>query len=104
MTTVALKILGHPSPETVQSRLGFFKVQDQSLVFRSFLDAEASLNDHLVWFWGKLKHQRRLLKRVATEGGTLKCFAQVPSGSVHLLPNGAEMLHLLGAELIVEST
>ena len=104
MTRVALKISGAGTyAETVRSKLPFSKVEEGSVVVRSQLAAGAPLNDHLVWLWGMVKHERRVLKTAVAGGATISCECVVPKGPVQLLPNGAEMLHLLGAELLLEA-
>lgn len=83
----------------VKGRLpGFYRQERDALVLPSPLPAEQPLNEHLVWLWGMLQSQRRILKRLQAEGARLvvDCRAAAP---VRLQPNAAEMLHLLGAEL-----
>jgi hypothetical protein len=104
MTTVSLRIVGHPAPEAAQSKLRMSMLEGKDVVIPSRLQADAPLNDHLVWLWGLLKHERRTLKRVTAEGAKLICHAKVPGGPITLKPNGAELLHLLEAELRVERT
>jgi hypothetical protein len=48
-----------------------------------------------------LKHERRKLKSLAASGASLVCRYRTKRGEIHILPNGAEMLHLLGVELVV---
>lgn len=103
MTTVTMRLIGHPSPGAVQAWLPFAKVDGKDVVIRSPLGVDASLNDHLIWFWGHLNSHRRLLKRITADGANLIFSCQVPRGSIRLLPNAAEMLHLLGAELCLEA-
>ena len=104
MTRVALRISGAGTyAETVRSKLPFSKVEGSSVVVRSQLAEEVPLNEHLVWLWGMLKHERRVLKTAVASGATISCECVVPKGPLQLLPNGAEMLHLLGAELRLEA-
>ena len=72
------------------------------MVIRSQLKPSEPLNDHLVWLWNLLKHNRRFLKNLQREGGVLKCHAKASGGNVRLLSNAAEMLHLLEMELVLE--
>jgi hypothetical protein len=88
---------------SAQARLPLLQSKDGSLVLESPLPEETALNDHLVWLWGMLKHERRKLKSFAASGAKLVCRCRRSKGSIYLLPNGAEMLHLLGAELHVEA-
>ncbi len=83
--------------------LPFSGVEQGNVVVRSQLGEEVPLNDHLVWLWGMVKHERRMLKSAAASGATLTCECKVPKGQVRLLPNGAEMLLLLGTELNLEA-
>ena len=98
-----MKLIGHPSPDAVQARLPFAKVEGKDVVIRSPLGVEVSLNDHLIWFWGHLNGQRRLLQRITADGANLIFSCHVPRGTIRLLPNTAEMLHLLEAELCLEA-
>ncbi len=84
-----------------QSKLPILRTRDSSLVLESPLPEDAPLNDHLVWLWGMLKHERRKLKSLAASGASLVCRYRTKRGEIHILPNGAEMLHLLGVELVV---
>ena len=77
-------------------------VQRGNVVLRSTLDGRASLNDHLVALWSVLKFERPYLKKLKQQGVPLVCHCKVHSGAIRLEPNAAEMLHLLGADLIVE--
>src|SRR5690349_440099 len=98
MTRVALRISGAgPYAETLRSKLPFSKVENGSVVVRSELAPGMPLNEHLVWLWGIVKHERRVLKTAVASGASISCECVVSKGSVQLLPNGAEMLHLLGA-------
>lgn len=103
MTKVELKIVGHPSPDSIQSKLNFFTVKGQDVVMHSALDESAPLNDHLVWMWGHLQGQRRVLKRITDEGAKLVCICKALKGDIHLLPNAAEMLYLLKIELKIQT-
>ncbi|MDE2598506.1 MAG: hypothetical protein KGL40_02670 [Rhodocyclaceae bacterium] len=103
MTKVALKVINAGAyAEVVREKLPFSSVENGIVVMRSQLDASAPLNDHLVWLWGLVQHQRRVLKTAVESGAQIVCECSAQKGSVHVLPNGAEMLHLLGAELSVE--
>lgn len=102
MTTVTFHINGVQNrAEAVRSKLAFSAISKGEVIIKSPLDEAQELNDHLVWFWGILKHERRYLKTLQEEGAKLSCVAKVPRGNVKVLPNGAELLHLLGAELVI---
>jgi hypothetical protein len=103
MTVVAVKIVGAGTyVGVVRSKVPFATVEEGVLVVRSQLGPAASLNEHLVWLWGVLQHERRVLKNAIAGGARIVCECVVPKGSIRILPNGAEMLHLLGCELVVE--
>jgi hypothetical protein len=105
MNRATFKVEGAgPYAAIVQSKLRGSKIEGGTVVLQSQLEDSASLNEHLVWLWGMLKHERRVLKQAAAGGAKLVCECSVSGGSVHVLPNGAEMLHLLGAELTVEGS
>ena len=104
MSSVEVRIIGLANrTDSIRERLPFAVVEGGDVVIRSQLKPSQPLNDHLVWLWGMLKLQRRFLKNLQREGGQLRCFARVPKGGASLLPNGAEMLHLLGMELVLEN-
>jgi hypothetical protein len=104
MTRVILKISRAGTyAEVLRLKLPFSSLEEGNVLVRSQLGEAAPLNDHLVWLWGMLKHERRILKSAAASGATITCECKVPKGHVRLLPNGAEMLHLLGAELNLEA-
>jgi hypothetical protein len=88
--------------ESIRERLPGAIIEKGDVVMRSPLDPSKSLNEHLVWLWGMLKHQRRFLKNLQQEGGKLTCRCEVPKGDVRLLPNAAEMLHLLEMDLVIK--
>lgn len=88
--------------ESIRERLRGAVVERGDVVMRSPLEPSEPLNKHLVWLWGMLKQQRRFLKNLQQEGGKLTCRCKVPKGNVTLLPNAAEMLHLLEMELVLE--
>jgi hypothetical protein len=103
MTTVTLRISGvHSRAVALKAGLPFSAIDKGDVVVRSQLQPTEELNSHLVWLWGVLQHERRSLKTLKAEGATLVCEAKVPKGKVQIKPNGAEFLHLLGAELILE--
>lgn len=104
MTSAALYITGISNRvESVREKFAFSSIEGGAVVLRSQLDSSQDINSHLVWLWGILKHQRRFLKSLQSEGAHLSCLCKVPKGKVQILPNGAEMLHLLGVELVVEA-
>jgi hypothetical protein len=104
MATLAeIRIGGVPERrDLLRERLPFSAIERGDVVLRSPLDADTPLNGHLVWLWGMLRHHRRLLKCVQQEGGRIECRCKVSKGPVSLRPNAAEMLHLLGIDLVVE--
>jgi hypothetical protein len=89
--------------EAIRAKIAGIEIERGDLVLRSRLAPDQPLNDHLVWLWGMLKHQRRYLKNIQSQGISVVCECEVPRGSVRILPNGAEMLHLLGIELVLEA-
>jgi hypothetical protein len=56
----------------------------------------------LVFLWRLLKHERPFLKKIQQEGIKLVCHCKVGKGPAVVQPNASEMLHLLGAELVLE--
>jgi hypothetical protein len=88
--------------ETVINNLDFSVKRGRDVIIESPLDSEATLNDHLVWWWGRLKHQRKFLKGLQQDGAKLNFKFIGYSGNIVVKSNGAEMLHLLKAELVVE--
>ena len=102
MNTVEIRVIGLPNrTDSIRERLPFSVIEHGDVVIHSQIELSKPLNDHLIWLWGILKHQRRFLKSLQTEGGKLICQCQVSKGNVHLLPNAAEMLHLLEMELVL---
>jgi len=103
MTAAEVRVSGLTNrKEYIRERLAGAVIEQGDVVVRSPLDSSKPLNEHLVWLWGMLKHQRRFLKNLQQEGGKLTCRCTVPKGGVTLLPNAAEMLHLLEMELVLE--
>ena len=99
----ALRITGIASTaDATRKSLAFAQIEGTDIVLRSQLGPEAALNDHLVWLWGILKHERRFLKSLAAQGALLTVTVSGATGSVRVEPNGAELLHLLGATLVIE--
>jgi hypothetical protein len=104
MTVVEVRVSGLSNrKESIRERLPAAIIEQGDVVMRSPLDPSKSLNEHLVWLWGMLKHQRRFLKNLQQEGGKLTCICEVPKGDVRLAPNAAEMLHLLEMELVIKA-
>jgi hypothetical protein len=100
---VALRIERIPSvADATRKRLAFAVVEQGDLVIRSALPSTAPLNDHLVWFWGLLQNERRYLKSLLAGGATITVHARGVRGNAEVKPNGAEMLHLVGATLRLE--
>jgi hypothetical protein len=103
MANAILRITGASAHfEPLRARLPTVILDRGDIVVRSALSDAASLNEHLVWLWGMLNHERRMLKRLQAGGAHFSCVASVGKEPIRLLPNGAEMLHLLQCELIVE--
>ena len=97
---VTLRISGIPSTaDATRKRLPFAVLEGTDLVLKSPLGPDASLNEHLVWLWGMLKHERRYLKSLAAQGAKMTAQATGLRRPVEIKPNGAEMLHLLGVTL-----
>jgi hypothetical protein len=102
MKKVALRISRLPNAAAgLRKRLPFSVADGQELLLESSLPADAPLNDHLVWMWGLLKHERRYLKSLQNEGAQFTIVAPFRTGGVEILPNGAELLHLLGVTLTI---
>ena len=100
---VELRIGGvSAAAETTRKRLPFATIEGDDIVLQSALPAEASLNEHLVWLWGLLQHERRYLKGLAGRGASIIVRVRGVRQRVEVKPNGAEMLHLLGATLVID--
>jgi hypothetical protein len=106
MTSAEVRVTGlSVSKEHIleELRLPFAVLEHGDVVIRSPLEPSLPLNDHLVWLWGILKVRRRYLKNLQQQSGAkIVCRCKVPKGSVRLLPNAAEMLHLMEVELVLE--
>jgi hypothetical protein len=103
MNSAEVRIIGlSDRSDSIRERLPFAVIEGADVVIRSPLKPTEPLNDHLVWLWNMLKHHRRFLKNLRREGGALRCNAKASGGSVHFLPNAAEMLHLLEMELVLK--
>jgi hypothetical protein len=81
--------------------LAFASLDGNDVVLKSQLDPKVSLNDHLVWLWGIVQGERRYLKSLQAEGALISVTAGGTVEPIELKPNGAEMLHLLGATLVI---
>lgn len=104
MTRVAFKVIGAGAyAKMVHTKLPYSSIEDGVVVVWSRLESTALLNEHLVWLWGMVQPERRVLKTAVAGGARIVCECIVPRGRVQILPNGAEMLHLLGAELLLEA-
>ncbi len=104
MTTAEVRVSGLSSrKDSIREQLPCAVIEHGDVVVRSPLEPSKPLNEHLVWLWGMLKHERRFLKNLQQEGGRLTCECRVPKGVVKLLPNAAEMLHLLEMELVLNA-
>ena len=99
---VVFEITGLPNAAAgVRKRLPFAKVSPDGIEIVSQLGSNATFNEHLVWLWGMLSHQRRYLKSLQSEGATLRVRVSGVRPPIELRPNGAEMLHLLNATLVI---
>jgi hypothetical protein len=87
----------------VRSTLPCTVTEGDDVVMRSPLGLEYSLNDHLLWLWRGLMRERKQLKSLVAEGAVLTCECTVPHGPIHIKPSGAEMLPLLGAQLVIQA-
>ncbi|MEE1672608.1 hypothetical protein SNR37_002011 [Agarivorans aestuarii] len=88
--------------EAICSKLPFTAIEKGDVVISSRLDKNCSVNEHLVWLWGKLNNERRFLKSLQQDGANIICNCKASKGKHRILPNGAEMLHLLNVELVLE--
>jgi hypothetical protein len=103
MTNVALHITNLPNKAAATRKdLPCAVVDNSSIVIKSQLSQELPLNEHLVWLWGMLKHERRYLKTLQSEGAVITVRVSSARFPVEVKPNGAEMLHLLGASLVID--
>jgi len=103
MTSAEVRLSGvYERRESIRTRFPNIVIEHGDLVLYSALDTSEPLNAHLVWLWGRLNLERRFLKNIRQCGGKLVCRCKVPRGGVRLLPNAAEMLHLLEMELVLE--
>jgi hypothetical protein len=103
MSKVSLRISNLPNAAGSASRKRVVpsSLEGSDLVVDSALSPEAPVNDHLVWMWGMLKHERRYLKSLQAEGAVFTINVPARHGVVEVKPNGAEMLHLLGITLML---
>jgi len=103
MNAAAVRFIGASTrAEAIRARVAGIEIERGDLVLRSRLAPDQPLNDHLVWLWGMLKQQRRYLKGLQLQGIRMICECEVPHGSIRILPNSAEMLHLLVIELVIK--
>ena len=104
MSTVEIVISGVSNrKESVCSNLPSAIAEKGNIIIRSRLEKSHTLNEHLVWLWGLLKHKRRYIKTIQEEGAEIICYCKVSKGRHNILPNGAEMIHLLNIELVLET-
>jgi hypothetical protein len=101
MRKAVLRISGVRPGSAIRKSLPAATVEGEDVLITSQLPDDAPLNDHLVWLWGFLKHERRYLKSLHTEGAAFTIHVPASRRPIMLKPNGAEMLHLLGITLIV---
>jgi len=103
MNKVTLKIENAGSyAKALQSKLPFSKVDNGSVVIYSQIDGNEPVNSRIVWLWGMVHNERRALKNAISHGAEIICECIVRKGTIHILPNAAEMFHLLGAELVLK--
>ncbi|PRC90583.1 hypothetical protein S2091_4710 [Solimicrobium silvestre] len=104
MTRAILKVIAAGEhARIVCDKLPGSKIENGTVIMSSALGSDESLNAHLVWLWGMVKNERRVLKSAVEAGARIVCECSASKGEIRLLPNGAEMLHLLGAELVISS-
>jgi hypothetical protein len=101
-TRVTLRIYGLGSKaSSIKDQIPFSRIEGNVVALDSALDGTAPLNDHLVWIWGITRHKRGLLKTQVQSGAAVVVECRVPKGELRIRPNGAEFLHLTGAELVL---
>lgn len=99
---VAFEINSLPnSAAGVRKSLPFATVRSNGITIVSQLDSNATVNEHLVWLWGILNLERRYLKSLQSEGAALSVRVSGARLPIEIQPNGAEMLHLLNATLLI---
>lgn len=105
MTKAVVEISGLSSEraELYRKKLPFAAIKQGKVVIQSQLDPSEPINDHLVWLWGMIHHERKLLKRLQDDEGSLTCRCEAKKGTAIIRPNGAEMLHLLNMDLVLET-
>lgn len=100
MPSVSLRITHLPSDASAKRKpLPFARVEASSIVIDSQIPSDRPLNEHLVWLWGMLQNERRHLKALQAEGARVTVSVIGARPPIEIAPNGAEMLHLLGATL-----
>ncbi len=103
MVSVSLHISNLPTAASANRKaLPFAPVEGTTIIVKSQLASDLPLNDHLVWLWGMLKYERRYIKGLQSEGANIVVHAKGFRGQVEVRANGAEMLHLLGANLVLD--
>jgi hypothetical protein len=78
-------------------------VDGSDVVIRSPPNCGNSINELVIWVWGRLIHKRRIPKSLQVDGATLVCTCKAPRGQVVLSPNATVFLHLTGTKLVVGS-
>jgi hypothetical protein len=102
MMTVELRITRLPNKASASRKsLPFAVLKGSDIIITSALAKDAPLNDHLVWLWGMVKLERRYLKSLRAEGAEITVHANGVRGPIKIKSNGAEMLHLLDANLVI---
>ena len=101
MPSVVLRISNLPPGAASRKHLPCSLASVSEISIQSALSLSEPLNEHLVWLWGLLKHERRKLKTLQADGATLTCICAAYRGQLVLLPSAAEFLHLTGASLVV---
>jgi hypothetical protein len=99
---VVFEIAGLPNPAAgVRKSPPYAKVSSDGITIVSQLGPNATVNEHLVWLWGMLQHERRYLKSLQSEGAAVSVRVHGAGLPIEVRPNGAEMLHLLNATLFI---
>lgn len=86
-----------------RKQLPFAIIAGSDIVLRSQLSPDAPLDVHLVWLWGMLQNERRFLKSLVSEDALVTVYVTRHVGAIEIKASGAEMLHLLGANLFVDA-
>ena len=102
MFDVTLRITDLPSEASAKRKaLPFAEVEGTSIIIKSSLAANQSLNEHLIFLWRAVRNERRYLKSLQSEGAKITVHVAGARKPIEIKPNSAEMLHLLGATLVI---